>query len=88
MQNDSHCSDGAEQDRHCSIGAERDGHCSDGAERDGHCSDGAEQDGRCSDGAEQDAPEAVVPSVAPSSNESSDEEIADGKQQKFVSLLF
>ena len=47
-----------------------------------------ERDGHCSGGPEQDAPEAVVPGVVPSSNESNDEEIADGKKQRFVSLLF
>ena len=47
-----------------------------------------EQDGHCSDGTEQDAPEAVVPGVASFSNETNDEEIADGKKQRFVSHLF
>ena len=47
-----------------------------------------EQDSHCGDGAEQDAPEAVVPGVVPSSNESNDEKVADGKQQMSVSLVF
>ena len=47
-----------------------------------------EQDSHCGDGAEQDAPEAVVSGVVPSSNESNYEDIADGKQQRFVCLVF
>ena len=47
-----------------------------------------EQDSHCGDGAEQDAPEAVVPGVVPSSNESKGAEITDKKSERFVYVSF
>ena len=46
------------------------------------------QDSLCCDEGEQDAPEAVVPGVVPSSNESDDKEITDAKNARFVCASF